>query len=188
MIANQRPRLTGFVGAQRFLGDNGNFTLGPAVGGSISLPFTARRAYATAQAAARSDVNAALAERTATLSNVRADLLAARARYEAAQARLAVCNAALLTGAREERESALAAYRAGTLTLIELLDFERALARAEIDRLTSQIDAATARVSEQPRFPHRASGLSPGETSCGIARCDSRCRGHGTRSGRPSTS
>lgn len=144
IIANQRPRLTGFVGAQRFLGDNGNFTLGPVVGGSISLPFTARRAYATAQAAARSDVNAALAERTATLSSVRADLFAARARYEAARARLAVYNAALLTGAREERESALAAYRAGTLTLIELLDFERALARAEIDRLTSQIDAATA--------------------------------------------
>lgn len=144
IIANQRPRLTGFVGAQRFLGDNGNFTLGPVVGGSISLPFTARRAYATAQAAAQSDVNAALAERTATLSSVRSDLLAARARYEAARARLAVYNAALLTGAREERESALAAYRAGTLTLIELLDFERALARAEIDRLTSQIDAATA--------------------------------------------
>lgn len=144
VIASQRPRLTGFVGAQRFIGDNGAYTVGPLVGGSISLPFTARTANATASAAARGDVTAALAERTATLTGVRTELLAARARYEAARARLAVYNAALLTGAREERESALAGYRAGSLTLVELLDFERALARAEIDRLTSQIDAAVA--------------------------------------------
>ena len=144
LLANRRSRLTGFLGAQRFLGDGGNFTLGAVAGASISLPFTAGRANATAGAAAQSDVTAALAERSATLSSVRTELLAARARYEAARARFAVYNAALLAGAREERESALAAYRAGTLTLIELLDFERALAAAEIDRLTSRLDAATA--------------------------------------------
>lgn len=144
ILANQRPRVTGFLGAQRFIGDNGNFTLGAVAGASVSLPFTASRANATAAAAASSSVTAALTERSATLNSVRTDLLAARSRYEAARARLAVYNAALLTGAREERESALAAYRAGTLTLIELVDFERSLALAEIDRLTSQIDAATA--------------------------------------------
>lgn len=144
IVAGQRPRLTGFLGAQRFLGDNGRFTMGPVVGASISLPFTARQANVMASAAAARGVTAALAERTATLSSLRGDLLAARDRYEAARTRLAVYDAALLTGAREEQETAVAGYRSGTLTLIELLDFERALSRAEIDRLRSQIDAATA--------------------------------------------
>lgn len=144
ILANRHSRLSGFLGAQRFLSEGGTFTVGAVAGASISLPFTAHQANTAAVAAARSDVAAALSERSATLSSVRTELLAARTRYEAARVRFAGYNAALLASARDERESALAAYRAGTLTLMELLDFERALARAEIDRLTSQIDAATA--------------------------------------------
>jgi outer membrane protein TolC len=58
--------------------------------------------------------------------------------------RLAVYSSALLAGARQEREGALAGYRSGELALIALLDFERALARAEIDRVRARIDAADA--------------------------------------------
>jgi len=142
-LANRRPRLTGFAGAQRFAGDGG-YPVGPVFGGSISLPFTAGRANAMARAAAERGVEAAEAQRDAILAGRRGALLAARERYNAARARLAVYDAALLQGAREERESALAAYRSGSLPLIELLDFERSLARAEIDRLRSQIDAGAA--------------------------------------------
>ena len=65
-------------------------------------------------------------------------------RYDAARTRIASFDAALLRGARDERESALGAYRSGELSLLELLDFERALARAEIERLRNRIDAADA--------------------------------------------
>ncbi len=142
-LANRRPRLTAFAGAQRFAGDGG-YPVGPVFGGSISLPFTAGRANAMGILAAERGVEAAEAQREATIANRRGALLAARERYEAARSRLAVYDAALLQGARDERESALGAYRSGSLSLIELLDFERALARAEIDRLRSQIDAESA--------------------------------------------
>ncbi|HEX7239438.1 MAG TPA: TolC family protein [Longimicrobiaceae bacterium] len=144
LLAEQRPRLAGTVGVQRFPSDGGGSTLGPTLGASVSLPFTARRANATATEAAAADVAAAEAERAATTAAVRAELVAARERYEAARTRLAVYDAALLRGAREEREAALASFRTGDLSLIELLDFERALARAETERLRSVLDAADA--------------------------------------------
>ena len=53
-------------------------------------------------------------------------------------------DAAALQGARDEREAALAAYRSGGLSLLELLDFERALSRAEITRLQTLTEAADA--------------------------------------------
>ncbi|HCT57123.1 MAG TPA: hypothetical protein DGD08_07905, partial [Gemmatimonas aurantiaca] len=68
----------------------------------------------------------------------------ARERYSAARERLDAFDAALLRGARDERESALAAYRTGSLSLLELLDFERALSRAEIERIRALVDAADA--------------------------------------------
>ncbi len=142
-LAQLRSRFSGFLGIQRFA-DDGRFTLGPTLGGSVSLPFTAPRATSTAVAAADREVEAAEAERGATLANLRTDLAAARERYEVARLKLGGYDAALLQGAREERESALGAYRAGDLSLLELLDFERALARAELDRLRSHIDAADA--------------------------------------------
>ncbi len=144
LLAEQRPRLAGAVGVQRFPSDEGGSSLGPTLGASVSLPFTARRANATAAQAAGADVAAAEAERSAMVAAVRAELVAARERYEAARTRLAVYDAALLRGAREEREAALASFRTGELSLIELLDFERALARAETERLRSVLDAADA--------------------------------------------
>lgn len=159
ILANRHVRFTVFAGAQRFVSENANHTVGPVLGGSISLPFTAGRANATAAAAAELGVEAAAAQRDALLAARRGALLVARDRYEAARARLAVYDAALLQGAREERESALAVYRSGSLSLIELLDFERALARAEIDRLGSQIDAEAALTAL----------LSDGESSAGAS-------------------
>jgi cobalt-zinc-cadmium efflux system outer membrane protein len=142
--AEQRPRIAASVGAQRTIGDDGGSEFGPVIGASVTLPFTARRANEASLQAAEREIAAAAARREAVLAAVRSDLAGSLARYEAARERLAVYDAALLRGAREERESALAAYRTGELSLIELLDFERALARAEIERLQAQADAAHA--------------------------------------------
>lgn len=143
LIAMQRPQVSAGIGLQR-VGAEGNGELGPTVGLSVSLPFTARRANAAALSAADRGVEAAAAGRRATLAAVRGALGAARDRYEAARARLAVFDAALLRGAREERESALAAYRTADLSLLELVDFERALSNAEIERTRALVDAAAA--------------------------------------------
>jgi outer membrane protein TolC len=94
--------------------------------------------------AAEQDVAAARAARDAAAADARAVLGSALERYKSARERLTLFGQALLRGVREERESALAAYRAGELSLVELLDFERALARAEITRLESGIEAAEA--------------------------------------------
>ena len=143
LIAMQRPQVSAGIGLQR-VGAEGNGDLGPTVGVSVSLPFTARRANAAALSAADRGVEAAVAGRRATLAAVRGALGAARDRYEAARARLAVFDAALLRGARDERESALAAYRTADLSLLELVDFERALSNAEIERTRALVDAAGA--------------------------------------------
>lgn len=142
--ASQRPIIAASIGVQRFPDESGGYTTGPTLGASVSLPFTARRGNQAALTAADREVAAAEAARQAAVASVRADLAAAHERYEAARERLSLFDAALLRGAREERESALAAYRSGELSLLELLDFERALARAEIARLRSRMDAADA--------------------------------------------
>lgn len=142
-LAQQRPTITPSVGLQKFSTDRG-VTLGPTLGLSLSLPRTAPdRAAATAAVASR---EVALAEATARATRLRVAtaLNAAADRYEAARGRITTYDAALLRGAREEREAALASYRAGGLTLLELLDFERALAQAEITRMQSRIDAIDA--------------------------------------------
>jgi cobalt-zinc-cadmium efflux system outer membrane protein len=142
--AEQRPRFSGAVGLQRFGADDGGGTVGLTVGGSMTLPSTARRANQAALASADAEIAAAVAELDATVAAVRAELAAALERYESARIRLSAFDAALLRGAREEREAALASFRTGELSLIELLDFERALARAETERLRSMLDAADA--------------------------------------------
>jgi outer membrane protein TolC len=68
-------------------------------------------------------------------------------RYEAARARITALDGALLVAAEQERETALAHYRAGTLTLLELLDFERALLRVELERADAIRDAASVRAA-----------------------------------------
>lgn len=142
--ASQRPRIAAAVGAQRVEAADGGFAIGPTLGLSVTLPFTARRAYRAEAEAAERALVAAQAELTSARAEVRADLVAARTRYEAARERLAVFDRALLEGVRQERESALAAYRTGEVSLIELLDFERALTRAEIERRRAHIDAVFA--------------------------------------------
>lgn len=139
----RRPSLFASLGVQRFEGVSGH-TYGPTLGASITLPFTARRANAAADDAAERLVQAAQASARATIGNLRAEAASAHDRYETVRARVALYDANLLRTARDQRESALAAYRSGDLSLLELLDFERALARVEIDRLRTQIEAADA--------------------------------------------
>ena len=139
--AEQRVRFAASLGAQRRVEPGGRSTIGPVVGGSITLPFTAGRANRAKRIAAERDVESA----EATVENLRARVTAALAgavaRYEAARERASVYDLALLATAREERESALAAYRTGDISLVELLDFERSLSRAEIERLRAQTSA-----------------------------------------------
>ena len=142
--SEQRPSVLASIGAQRFEAEDGDRTLGATLGASITLPFTVRRANEAARAAASHDVAAARAHERAVASEVRAEIAAALDRYEAAREQLNLFDAALLRTAREEREGALASYRAGDLSLLELLDFERALARVEVDRLRNRISAADA--------------------------------------------
>lgn len=142
--ASRRPQVEASGGVQRIGQANNGPTLGPSLGVTVSLPFTAGQANRLGAAAAEQAVVAAGAARAATQAAVRARVQAAAERYAAARERLAVFDAALLRGARDERESALASYRTGGLSLLELLDFERALARAEIDRIRALTDAVDA--------------------------------------------
>jgi outer membrane protein TolC len=144
LVAEQRPRVSASAGLQRFGGEGEGHSVGVALGGSVTLPGTARRANTATLAAADARIAAAVAERDAAVSSVRAFLLAATERYESARVRLTVFDAALLRGARDEREAALAGYRTGDLSLVELIDFERSLARAETERIRALLDAGTA--------------------------------------------
>ncbi|MBP6772156.1 MAG: TolC family protein [Gemmatimonadaceae bacterium] len=144
LLAAQRPQLSAYAGIQRIGQANNGPTLGPSFGVTVSMPFTAARSNRLALAAATQSSATARIARDASLSETRGRLDAARERYLAARERLETFDAALLRGARDERESALAAYRTGSLSLIELLDFERALSRAEIERNRALIDAADA--------------------------------------------
>lgn len=143
--ARQRPVLSAAAGLQRVgpEGDEGP-ALGPVVSVGLTLPFTAGRANRAALTAAERQTAVAVAARNAAAVSVRGGVAAARARYEAARRRAAAFDATLLRAARDERESALAAYRTADLSLLELLDFERALSRAEIERSRAALDALTA--------------------------------------------
>jgi outer membrane protein, heavy metal efflux system len=143
VLAEQKPAFSAGLGLQRFSGERG-FDFGPTVVASLSLPFTATGRTRALTGAAEAQVRATAAHLRATRIEVRAELAVALDRYESALTRASYYDTALLTGARQERESALASFRSGTVTLIELLDFERALARAEIDYLRSRIAAQDA--------------------------------------------
>ena len=141
--AEQRPRLALGVGAQVFT-DAGARRVGPTLALSLGLPFTAHGANKARITAAAGDVAATEAEQQAALLAVRGELAVAASRYAAARERLGIFDRMVLVGAREEREAALAAYRNGELSLIELLDFERALARAETDQWRARMTAIAA--------------------------------------------
>lgn len=142
--ASRRTRAEAYVGIQRIGQANNGPTFGPSAGISWTLPRTASAANERASLAEQLDVEASAQERRAIAAAVRSRLTAAREHYSAALRRIDAYDAALLTGAREERDGALAGYRAQRLTLLELLDFERALARAEIGAIGALMDAAGA--------------------------------------------
>lgn len=160
-IAQRRAQVSASAGVQRIGQANNGPAFGPSLGFTMSLPFTASRATTLALQAGRSDVDASEASRRATRNAIRARLLIARERLNAARERLSVFDAALLRGAREERESALAAYRSGGLTLLDFVDFERALARAEIDRVRALLDAADAYADLLTGGGSASTGLAP---------------------------
>ena len=141
--AGRRPSVVTSLGVQRYAGDRAA-QIGPTVGVGISLPFTVGAAGSALVPAAEALVAAAQAERAAALARLRSALAVGRERYQAALDRLSVLGTALLVGAREEREAALGAFRAGDFSLLELLDLERALARVDIERVRAAMDAATA--------------------------------------------
>lgn len=139
--AQRRSALTPSLGVQRFGDADGPTRFGLTAGFSMALPFTA---------AASSRARVATADREVTLARVRRDasaellltaLVQARERFELARLQLTTFDSALLQGLREEREAALAAYRTGGMSLMELLDFERAMAQADVSRLRAQLDA-----------------------------------------------
>lgn len=137
-------RLSASLGIERFLGAEGTFRVGPVATASVSLPFTAGRANRAGAAADELAVRAAAEDVRAVEVAERARIAVAIRRVESVQRRLALFDAALLRGAEQEREAALAAFRAGQLTLLELLDFERALLDADIARLRATADLADA--------------------------------------------
>jgi outer membrane protein TolC len=144
LVAEQRVQVSAYAGVQRVGQANNGPTFGPSLGFSMTLPFTAARGNRLAVGAAEQRIVSVGTTQFATLAEVRGRLQAGLARYAEARLRLETMDAALLRGAREERESALAAYRTGSVSLLELLDFERALARAEIERVHAVLEAADA--------------------------------------------
>jgi cobalt-zinc-cadmium efflux system outer membrane protein len=139
-----RPVLTPSIGVQRFEEISGGSSIGLTAGFSVSLPMTARTSTRARSIVAQREVTLARAEQAAIEASLASAQATARDRYETARVQIASFDAALLRGARDEREAALAAYRTGGMTLLELLDFERALAQAEVSRIRSHIEAAGA--------------------------------------------
>lgn len=142
--ASRSARLFGAVGVQRFGDAASGFTVGPSLRAAITLPFAVAGSTRALNEAAEFAVVEARESQSAFANQLRTAVLTARDRYVLALERIQVYGDALLTGAREEREAAVGAYRAGELSLIELLDFERALSRAESGRVRAAIDAHVA--------------------------------------------
>ncbi len=137
-VANAR-RWSAGVGLQRFDGVDG-YTLGPLLLGSVTLPVPERSVRQALVSAATRDTLTVVGLRAALLTRLDGDVSAAETRFAAARQQFEAIDQRLLSAAREERESALIGYAAGELSLLELLDFERALARAEIQRLESYLE------------------------------------------------
>lgn len=144
LLSEQRGTLTPMVGLQRFTGDNGKASLGITAGISLPLTFTSQRANSLRVLVSDRELSLAQAELLATTNSVRRNIIGALDRFETARTQIAAFDNALLRGARDEREAALASYQTGSLSLVELLDFERALAQAEVSRIESRIEVADA--------------------------------------------
>ncbi|MEX2282072.1 MAG: TolC family protein [Gemmatimonadota bacterium] len=131
------------LGLQRFEVRSG-YTVGPALVGSLTIPTSQRSVQAALVSAATRDTLSATGIFAGAVWNLRSEAAIADARLSAGRQRFEGVDLRLLNAAREERESALVGYATGELTLVELLDFERALAHAEIQRLESYLDMVAA--------------------------------------------
>ena len=141
--AETRPRLRASLGAQ-LAGEGDGRGLGPVAGVAVSLPFTASGANRAVLTAATATAEAAAVRLTAVQARDRGVLAAGARRFDAALARAALFDTGLLAAARAERTSALDAYGAGEISLLEFLDFERAASQVEIEGLRALMDAAEA--------------------------------------------
>ncbi len=146
-IASRRPEASGAIGLQRIGAANGGPTAGLLVGISSTLPFTARRANDLASQAEDADVIAAEAGVSAAMVRSRPGLEGLRERLTVTVERLEAIDAVVLVAAGSEREAALAEFRAGSLSLLELLDFERSLLRVELERSDALREAAGLRAA-----------------------------------------
>lgn len=145
--AELRRQWNGVAGVQRIGPDNGGPSMGIVLGMSTTLPFTARRGFTALQEAADAGLMSASVEREAAERQAAAALDAGIARDEAAQERLRLLSAALGSVTQIERDAALTHYRNGEISFLELLDFERALLRVEVERARALAAAATARAA-----------------------------------------
>lgn len=139
-LAERGVRVGGGIGIQRF-GEPGNFAIGPSLRASASLPFAVGRSNTAVRHAGALAIAEQSARAAARRARTRGAMQQASDRYLAARTRAQLFDAALLRGSRSERDAAFTAYRTGELTLLELLDFERALARAETDQLRAVMEA-----------------------------------------------
>jgi outer membrane protein TolC len=139
--SQQRGAITPSLGVQRFGEADGPTRLGLTAGFSMALPFTAPASARARLASADREVILARVRRDASSELLMTGLVQARERFELARLQLTTFDGVLLQGLREEREAALSAYRTGSMSLMELLDFERAMAQADVSRLRAQLDA-----------------------------------------------
>ena len=144
LVADRGFALTGLAGIQRFQNVNNDFVFGPSFAVSMPLPFTAGGGTRNIRAAADRTVEAMAADTAAARASLAAERRGAMERLAAARERAEVYNRSLLLAAEGERQAALSGFRNGQITLLELLDFERALSRAELDRLRALLAASDA--------------------------------------------
>ncbi len=138
------PAVDATLGVERFGAPDEGWSLGPALGMRVRLPLPGSAVDRRIARAAEADLAAVEAELTLRAAKASAAHEAGIAVLDAARERLDLLSSALLDGAPAERAAAVAAFTAGRLTLIELLDFERALSRITLERLDAQVAAAVA--------------------------------------------
>ena len=142
--ARRGTTLQGFLGVQRFVDAAGTLVVGPAAGISLPLTFTAAGSTRSLVEEAEAQRAAVLAEAAGRRASLSALVRQAAIRRDAALGRVATIDGALLSGAQAERDAALAIYRTGELSLVEFIDFERALMQADISRIEALREAADA--------------------------------------------
>lgn len=119
-------------------------TGGTALIAGVSLPLPVFDRNQGNIAAARAGINAAEARRTLALAQASVRINNARNNISAAQARVTALEGAAVPQAREALRLTDLAYRAGRLTLLELLDAQQALATTEAELIDARVALADA--------------------------------------------